>query len=97
MIRDIVIAAIAVSAYVLLVLARPVGRCHRCWGKRVRRPKKGSKARPRKCRTCGASGLSCLPGATLIHRLFWLIFGDFILGRRKAKVAERQAARREAS
>jgi len=94
-IRDIIFAAAVVSAYVLLVLARPIGRCHRCWGKRVIRNAKGRK--PAKCKTCQASGLSKLPGATFIHRLFWLIFGDFILGRRKAEVADRQVARKEAS
>jgi hypothetical protein len=53
--------------YVLLVLARPVGRCPACRGKRVVRRGR----RMVRCRRCKGGGKSYRPGATVIHR-FWL-------------------------
>lgn len=89
----ILIGIAAFAAYVLLVLAHPVGTCLRCRGKRLHR----SRGRLRPCRTCKATGLARMPGATAVHRFFWSVFGDLMLARRHADADVRKAARKERS
>jgi len=86
------------AGYILLVLAHPVGRCWRCMGKRVL--KSGTargRVRTRKCRVCRGHGLAVTPGATAIHRLFWLAFGDRIRARMQQRNADLLESRKEAS
>ena len=80
------------ALYALLVLAHPVGRCLPCLGRKVR--KRGKRKRV-KCRNCKGAGLARMPGATAVHRFFWLVLGDHILDQRKADAAGRQEARKE--
>jgi hypothetical protein len=82
-----------VTVYVLLVLARPVGTCLMCRGKRIRR----SQGRLRPCRTCRATGIARMPGATAVHSLFWSVFGDQVLDRRRADADARKLTRKERS
>ena len=61
-------------------------------GRKVR--KRGKRKRV-KCRNCKGAGLARMPGATAVHRFFWLVLGDHILDQRKADAAGRQDARKE--
>lgn len=53
-----------VAGYILFVLVSPVGKCHRCRGRRVAR--RG--LRFTRCRRCKGTGRAPRPGAALIHR-----------------------------
>ena len=96
MIALILVALAAVVAYCLLVLACPQVPCPRCLGRRVTYTATSrGKRRPRKCRSCRGIGLTRLPGATLVHRMFWAVWGEQIRERRKQENAERLTARQE--
>jgi hypothetical protein len=81
------------AGYVLFALAHPVGRCWRCGGKRVtgRKSRRGPQ-----CRVCKGHGLAVTPGATAVHRLFWLAFGDRIRARMQQRNADLLESRKEA-
>lgn len=90
MTRMLLFAALALVAYALLVLARPLIRCPRCLGKRMLH-RNGARGRARafKCPLCKASGIFRMPGATTVHHFFWLVFGDHLRDRRREDVARR--------
>lgn len=60
-----------VTAWGLSLLARPIGRCPGCWGRRVRRQMLTHRLVP--CRVCGGTGLWRRVGATFVHRTYWSI------------------------
>ncbi|MGO9079101.1 MAG: hypothetical protein ACLQDY_08670 [Streptosporangiaceae bacterium] len=94
----ILIVTGVVAGYCLLVLARPLGVCPACRGKRMRRPRRGGRQlKARKCGLCDATGIHRMPGATAIHRFFWSMAGDLILGRRREEAARRTAAKKEST
>jgi hypothetical protein len=86
MIHLAVAAAVAVPAYILFVLASPVGRCLRCRGARV--IPKGKGVRP--CPGCKGAGRAFRPGAVRVHRLARELAGPWVRERYRA-AAERRA------
>ena len=87
-----------IAGYCLFVLASPAGTCWRCHGQRVirRTGSNGRPKRPKPCRTCKGRGKARRPGATLVHRLFWLVAGDTIRARMQQRNADLLESRKEA-
>lgn len=96
-VKVILIALGVAVLYGLIVLGRPHVTCYRCHGKKViRRTRNGHKSK-RKCWVCKAKGTARLPGATMVHRFFWLVAGDHIQQKRRDDNAERLASRPDRS
>lgn len=97
MIAHIFIGLGIAAGYILFVLAHPVGTCWRCRGKRVLKHKTTrGRVKTAKCMVCKGHGLAVTPGATAIHRLFWLAFGDRIRARMQQRNADLLESRKEA-
>ena len=95
--RLVLIGLGVIVGWFLLVLATPHARCLRCLGKRVIRSRHGKNAakRKRRCWVCHGKGIARLPGATMVHRFFWTVFGDRIQERLCDEAAARVAARKD--
>ncbi len=87
---SILLALGLVAGYCLFVLASPVGTCWFCHGQRHfrRKGRNGRPKRPRPCRVCKSRGKARRPGATLVHRLFWLVAGDTIRARMQQRTTD---------
>jgi hypothetical protein len=64
----------AFIAWLLLMLAAPTRRCARCKGERVARS--WLTGRMGGCKRCRSTGRHYRRGATLVHRLKWLIVAE---------------------
>jgi hypothetical protein len=85
----VLISAALVAAWGLSLLARPIGRCPGCWGRRVRRQLLTH--RIVRCGVCGGTGLWRRVGATFVHRTYWSIRDHERQREHLAAVADRAA------
>jgi hypothetical protein len=69
------------AGYCLFALARPVGTCWRCHGKRNQR----NGRRTRTCPACRGKGWAPTPGAEAIHQVFHELAGAWVRARLKKK------------
>lgn len=97
------LAAAVITAWALVCVIRPSGRCLRCWGRRilVSKPHKARGRRlpevrpPRACWLCGGDGWAPTPGAAIVWAFLKTVAGDRILSRRRDELTARLQSRQQ--